>query len=110
MRRVTLLEEEFDPRPDLEPTKLRDVQTARVLFTKPAAQWRVERGARRLTDGTALEEMRLGSIEWLVGEIISFRGEAIVLEPDEIRSAVGRRAKELRKELFGRRRSRAARS
>jgi predicted DNA-binding transcriptional regulator YafY len=53
--------------------------------------------------------MRLGSVEWLVGEIISFRGEAIVLEPDEIRTAVGRRATELRKELFGRRRSRAAR-
>jgi len=105
MRRVTLLDERFEPRPDLEPAKLRDVQTARVLFTKPVAQWRVERGARQLTDGTALEDIRHGSEDWLVGEILSFRGEAIVVEPAEIRRAVADRAKALRKELFGRRRS-----
>jgi hypothetical protein len=79
------------------------VQTARVLFRKSEAQWRVERGARQLTDGTALEEIRHGSQEWLVAEIISFRGEAIVLEPAGIRRAVAARARVLRKELFRRR-------
>jgi proteasome accessory factor C len=105
MRRVTLLDERFEPRPDLEPAKLRDVQTARVLFAKSEAQRRVERGARALTDGTALEDIRHGSEDWLVGEILSFRGEATVLEPAEIRRAVADRAKALRKELFGRKRA-----
>ena len=106
IRSVTLLDEQFEQRPDLVPEKLRQVETARVLFTKPEAQRRIERsGARQLTDGTALEEMRHGSEEWLVAEILSYRGEAIVLEPTAIRRTVAARAKALRKELFRRRSS-----
>jgi predicted DNA-binding transcriptional regulator YafY len=106
IRSVTLLDEQFEQRPDLVPEKLRQVETARVLFTKPEAQRRIERsGARQLTDGTALEEMRHGSEEWLVSEILSYRGEAIVLEPTAIRRTVAARAKALRKELFRRRSS-----
>ena len=32
---------------------------------------------------------------WLVGEVLSFRGEAVVLEPPELRSCVATRAREL---------------
>jgi predicted DNA-binding transcriptional regulator YafY len=105
MRAVRLLDGTFEPRPDLEPAKLRDVRTARVLFRKAIAPWRIERGARPLADGTALEEMRHGSIEWIVGEILSYRGQAVVVEPEELRAAVAARARALVKPLGKRRRA-----
>jgi predicted DNA-binding transcriptional regulator YafY len=37
--------------------------------------------------------------DWLVGEILSYRGEAAVLEPAEMRKRVAARAKELAREL-----------
>jgi proteasome accessory factor C len=104
MRAVTTLDETFEPRPDLEPAKLLDVRTARVLFRKAIAPWRIERGARPLADGTALEEVRHGSDEWLVGEILSYRGAAVVVEPEELRAAVAARARALAPKLRGRRR------
>jgi predicted DNA-binding transcriptional regulator YafY len=70
-----------------------------VLYTKAVARWAVERSARPLKDGTALTEMPVGSAEWLVGEILSYRGEAIVLEPEDLRRRIGERARELAGEL-----------
>jgi predicted DNA-binding transcriptional regulator YafY len=46
-------------------------------------------------DGSALEELRVGSADWLVGEILSFRGEAVVLGPEDLRRQVAGRAREL---------------
>jgi hypothetical protein len=43
--------------------------------------------------------MPVGSPEWLIGEIFSQRGEAILLEPEEMRAAVEARARELAAEL-----------
>ena len=43
--------------------------------------------------------MPVGSPEWLVGEILFYRGEAIVLEPDDLRKRTAERAKELLTEL-----------
>jgi predicted DNA-binding transcriptional regulator YafY len=99
MRSAVLTEDEFEPRPGFEPTRLGDARTAKVLYTKAVARWAVERGARPLKDGTALVEMPVGSAEWLIGEILSYRGEAIVLEPDDLRRAIGARARELAQEL-----------
>ncbi len=107
MRAVRPLDETFEPRPDLEPTKLLDVRTARVLFRKAIAPWRIERGAQELADGTALEEMRHGSVEWLVGEILSYRGTAVVVAPPELREAVAKRARVLQKTLTKKRRATA---
>jgi predicted DNA-binding transcriptional regulator YafY len=39
--------------------------------------------------------LRLGSIEWLIGEILSHRGEAEVLEPQKLRREVRDGAKAL---------------
>ena len=50
-------------------------------------------------DGGAFREIPVGSDEWLESEILSKRGEAIVLEPDELRSRIAARARELAKEL-----------
>ena len=44
----------------------------------------------QLEDGSALEELGFGSPDWLVGEILSYRGEAVVLEPEDLRTQGGR--------------------
>jgi proteasome accessory factor C len=100
MRSAKVTDEAFDPRPAFEPRGLRDARTARVLYAKGvAARWAAERGATLLKDGTALAEMPVGSQEWLLGEILSQRGEAILLEPEEMRQAIAARARELANEL-----------
>jgi proteasome accessory factor BC len=99
MRSATLTGETFEPRAGFQPTRLGDARTAKVLYAKPIARWAVERGAQLLRDGTALAEMPVGSSEWLVGEILSYRGEAVVLEPEDLREQIARRARELASEL-----------
>ena len=87
------------PREGFEPSRLRDARTAQVLYTKEVARWALERGARPLVDGTALADLPVGSPEWLESEIFSYRGEAVVLEPDDLRNHVRDRAKQLAAEL-----------
>ena len=100
MRSATVTPETFEPRAGFEPHGLRDARTAKVLYLKGvAARWAVERGAAPLKDGTALAEIPVGSPEWLVGEIFSQRGEAVLLEPEEMRETIAARAKELANEL-----------
>ena len=99
MREAKLLDETFERREGFEPSRLRDARTARVLYTKEVARWAVERGARGLADGTAVAELPVGSPEWLESEVFSFRGHAIVLEPDDLRRHIRDRAKELAAEL-----------
>jgi predicted DNA-binding transcriptional regulator YafY len=100
MRSATLTDKTFEPRPAFEPRGLRDARTAKVLYAKGvAARWAAERGATLLKDGTALAEMPVGSPEWLIGEIFSQRGDAILLEPEEMRDAIAARARELANEL-----------
>jgi predicted DNA-binding transcriptional regulator YafY len=99
MKRARVLDERFERRSDLGHAKLEDTRSARVLFSPAVARWRSERGAVPLADGSALEDMRVGSADWLVGEILFFRGEAEVLEPADLRTLVGKRARALAKSL-----------
>ena len=100
MRTAKLTPDKFDPRPAFEPRGFRDARTAQVLYLKGVgARWAVERGATALKDGTALAEMPVGSPQWLIGEILSQRGEAVLLEPEEMRDAIATRARELANEL-----------
>src|SRR4051812_9519016 len=99
MRSAKLLREKFEPREGFEPTRLRGARTARVLYTPEIARYEIERGARKLVGGGAVREIPVGSDEWLESEILSKRGEAIVLEPAELRARIGARARELAKEL-----------
>ena len=100
MRSAHLTEEMFEPRPGFEPHGLQNARTARVLYAKGVpARWAAERGATLLKDGSALADVPAGSTEWLIGEILSHRGEAVLLEPDELRAAVANRARELANEL-----------
>ena len=99
MRSAKLTREKFEPREGFEPTRLRGARRARILYTPEIARYEIERGARRLVDGSALREIPVGSDDWLVSEILSKRGEAVVLEPDELRRRLATRARELAKEL-----------
>ncbi|MGE5690538.1 MAG: helix-turn-helix transcriptional regulator [Pseudomonadota bacterium] len=99
MRSATLLDETFVPRDGFEASGLRGARTARIWYSPTIARWQVEKGARPLTDGAALDERAVGSPEWLVGEVFAHRGEAVVLEPDDLRRRIGARAAELAKEL-----------
>jgi len=99
MRSATLTKERFAPRPDFEPVRLRDARRALVLYSPAIARYEMERGARQLTDKSALREIQVGSEEWLESEILSKRGDAVVLEPADLRVRIAERAKALAKEL-----------
>jgi proteasome accessory factor BC len=100
MRGATVLDETFDPRPGLALQKLRDVITVRVLFSGEAARRRLERpGATALVKGYVLGEERVGGVDWLVGEVLNWRGEAEVIEPADVRKQVARRARALARKL-----------
>jgi predicted DNA-binding transcriptional regulator YafY len=99
MRTAKLLKETFEAREGFQPTRLRGARSARVWYTPEIARYEIERGARRLSDRSALREIPVGSDEWLESEILSKRGEAVVLEPAELRSRIAARARELAKEL-----------
>jgi proteasome accessory factor C len=99
MRSATLTKEHFEPRDGFEPTKLRNARTAQILYAKDVARFAAERGARRLTDGTALAERPYGDDEWLESEILANRGDAVLVEPAELRVRIATRAKGLAKEL-----------
>jgi proteasome accessory factor BC len=99
MRSATLTKERFEPRDGFEPTKLRNARTARILYAKDVARFAVERGAAALTDGAALASRPYGDDEWLESEILAGRGDAVLLEPAELRARIAARAKTLAKEL-----------
>jgi proteasome accessory factor C len=98
-RHAKLLRRGFKPREGFDPSELTQATTARVWYSPDVARWEVEKGARPLVDGSALSERAVGSADWLVGEVLSFRGEAVVLEPPDLRERVARRARELEREL-----------
>ena len=99
MRSAAKTKETFEPREGFEPSRLRDARTAKVLYSKAVARWARERGARPLKDGKALSEVPVGSPEWLESEIFSSRGDAIVVEPEDLRERIATRAKDLAQEL-----------
>jgi predicted DNA-binding transcriptional regulator YafY len=99
MRNAKLTRERFEARPGFEPHGLSDARTARVWFSPAVARFKIERGATPLRDGSAIQDVRFGSVEWLQSEILADRGEAVVLEPAELRPMIAKRAKELAQEL-----------
>ena len=99
MRSASIQEEEFEPREGFDPGVLSGALIARVLYSAAVARWEVERGARLLTDGSAMNEQTVGSPEWLIGEILRYRGEAELLEPPDLRRRIARRAQGLAREL-----------
>ena len=100
MRSARLQREEFEPREGFQPDRLSSASVAAsIWYSKKIARWKVEEGARALSDGAAQANTAVGSEEWLLGEILGDRGEAVLLEPENLRKQVARRAKALAREL-----------
>jgi predicted DNA-binding transcriptional regulator YafY len=99
MRSAKVTKKSFELREGFDPSELHDATSARIWYSPAVARWEIEKGARPLVDGAAIADRSVGSAEWLVGEVVSYRGEAIVLEPQELRARVALRARELGNEL-----------
>jgi predicted DNA-binding transcriptional regulator YafY len=99
MRSARLQRGHFEPREGFDPHEFRDARAARIWYSKAIARWELEKGAGLLKDGSAVAERPVGSPEWLVGEILSYRGEAVVLEPKELRGEIASRAQAVQREL-----------
>ena len=99
MRSATLTGERFESREGFDPNYLSEPATA-VLWHSPAiARWKLERGARALTDKAALSDVTFKTEEWLLSEVLADRGETVVLEPTAMRRAVASRARALQSDL-----------
>jgi proteasome accessory factor C len=99
MREARLTTETFVPREGFDPLYLQDTRVARVWHSPAIARWKVERGARPLTDKAAVRELTFGTEDWLVSEVFADRGETVVLEPAALRPAIAKRATALAREL-----------
>jgi proteasome accessory factor C len=99
MRSARLTDEAFEPREGFDPSYLRNPRVARLLHSPVVARWKLERGARALTDGSALADVPYKTEEWLLSEILADRGETIVLEPQRLRDVVAKRARRLQRDL-----------
>jgi predicted DNA-binding transcriptional regulator YafY len=95
MRNAKLLGDRFEPRPGFDPHEFSRARVVRILYSPEVARWEIEKGAQPRRGGSAVAELRVGSVDWLVGEILAYRGEAVVLEPADVRAAVAARAREL---------------
>jgi proteasome accessory factor BC len=98
IRSAKKLRDRFERRPEFDPKRFAGTQTVRIWYSPEVARWETERGAMPLADGSAVKEVQAGE-DWLIGEILSFRGEAVVLEPDAMRKRIAARTKELAPEL-----------
>jgi len=100
IKRVTVTEERFEPRPEVDPAGEVDgwlrtgevpaSATARVWVSPERARW--AREARRVveewSDGSVVVELSFAGVDWLVREILKEAGDAAVLEPEDAREAV----------------------
>jgi predicted DNA-binding transcriptional regulator YafY len=98
MRNAKVTRETFEPRDGFDPQELENTRAVRVLYLPEVARWEVEKGAQPLQDGSALAELSRGE-EYVIGEVLSYRGRAVLLEPKDVRQRVLERAKELATEL-----------
>ena len=99
MRSATLTDEPFEPRDGFDPRYLDEPRLARLWHSPVVARWKVERGARLLTDKAALSELPFKTDEWLLSEVLADAGETVVLEPADMRASVAARAQALQVEL-----------
>jgi proteasome accessory factor BC len=99
MRSARLTNERFEARQGFDPNYLAEPAVARLWHATPIARWKLERGARPLTDKAALSDVTFKTEEWLLSEVLADRGETVVLEPVTVRRAVAARAHALQSEL-----------
>ncbi|HZC14268.1 MAG TPA: WYL domain-containing protein, partial [Thermoleophilaceae bacterium] len=98
IRGATVLDEDFEPRPGVEPDvhgwlatgEVPSSRTAHIWVSPERARWAREdrRVVEELADGAVVVERTYASHDWLAREILKECGDAVVLEPDEARRAV----------------------
>ena len=76
-------------------------RTATVLFEPELARWirETEHSVSERVDGSLVATVGWASEQWLVEELLRYRGMATVLEPVEVRERIATRAAELQAEL-----------
>ena len=99
MRSARLTDVRFETRDGFDPSYLRNPRVARLLHSPTVARWKLERGARPLTDGSAVADVPFKTEEWLLSEVLADRGETTVLEPQRLRDVVAKRVRRLQREL-----------
>jgi predicted DNA-binding transcriptional regulator YafY len=98
IREARIIDETFEPRPDLKPdvpewTRTDEVpesQPCRVWFAPERARWAREdrRVIEELKDGAVVVEIQFAGHDWLARAILEEAGDAAVLEPEDARAAV----------------------
>ncbi len=99
MRSARLTDEKFEPREGFDPLYLNEPRIARLWHSPAVARWKLEHGARLLTDKAGLTEKEFKTEEWLLSEVLADAGETIVLEPTDMRADIAARARALQSEL-----------
>jgi proteasome accessory factor BC len=98
MRSACLTDEQFEPRDGFDPSYLKNPRVARLHHSPAIARWKLERGARPLTDGSAVADVPYKTEEWLLSEVLADRGETVVVEPQRLRDVVAKRARRLQRD------------
>ncbi|HYH59917.1 MAG TPA: WYL domain-containing protein [Thermoleophilaceae bacterium] len=98
IRSASVLDEKFDPREGVEADtrgwlrtgEVEASKVARIWWSPERARWAREdkRVVEELRDGAVIVEQAFKGTDWLVHQILSLGGDAVVLEPDEARAAV----------------------
>ena len=100
IKRAELCEERFEPRAEVDPAASIDgwlrtgeveaSRRARVWISPERARWEREERAvvAELADGAVIVELGFKGVDWLVREVVKEAGDAVVLEPPEVREAV----------------------
>jgi proteasome accessory factor BC len=108
IKSATVTDERFEPRPDVDPAADVDgwprtgevpaSRRARVWISPERARWaREERTVlAELDDGAVIVELGFAGVDWLVREVLKEAGDAVVLAPEDARSAVRAAAEAIR--------------
>src|SRR3954453_2615832 len=111
IRTATALDEKFEPREGIEPDvqgwpstgEVPDSRIARVWISPERARWAKEdrRVVEELRDGSVVVEFPYAGHDYLAREVLKEAGDAVVLEPDEARTAVLDAAEQLAGAVHG---------
>ena len=98
IRSATVLDDKFERREGVEADtggwlrtgEVEASQVARIWWSPERARWAREdkRVVEELKDGAVIVEQPFKGTDWLVHQILSLGGDAVVLEPEEARAAV----------------------
>jgi proteasome accessory factor BC len=105
VRDAELLDESYEPRTEMDDLSggLDAAGTATVLFAPNRAERELEQraGGSPTSDGRALAQVGYGSRDWLLSEVLRYRGDAELLAPAPLREAVREQALALLDEFSG---------